>query len=188
MKRFIALSTAVVASVLFVMGTSIAQMGQVVVNQMGQVVVKLSVPGVVYTADEHGNSISAIDLASGKVKIVSVSLSPHNVQVTADGALLLAVGEPASGGHGHSTKEAKGRLLVFSANNLEAGPVASIQTGSHPAHVVVDRAARRAYITNAGEMRQWRSCQEDGRPNRPTALSPRPAAQPGWTRALCRQC
>lgn len=144
MNRFFTLSAAaaVGASVLFAMGMSIAQ--------TGQTVVKLKVPGVVYTAAEHGNSISAIDLASGNVKIVSVSISPHNVQVTADGALLLAVGEPASGGHGHSTKEAKGRLLVFSANNVEAGPVASIQTGSHPAHVIVDSTARRAYVTPDG--------------------------------------
>lgn len=143
MKRFLSLSTAVVSSVLFAIAASMAQ--------VEETVVKLKMTGVVYTADEHGNSISAIDLASGKVRIVSVPISPHNVQVTADGALLLAVGEPASDGHGHSKKEAKGRLLVFSANNLEGGPVASIQIGSHPAHVVVDGAARRAYITNAGD-------------------------------------
>ena len=113
--------------------------------------------GIVYTADEHGNSISAIDLASGKVQIVPIPISPHNVQSTADGARLLAVGEPAGDDHGHSAsaahgqKETKGRLLIFDAAKLSSGPVASIQVGTHPAHVVVDRAGQRAFVTNAGD-------------------------------------
>lgn len=124
----------------------------------GHPVVKLDFSGVVYTADEHGNSISLIDLASGKVTTVSVPISPHNVQITADGAQLLAVGEPAIEGHGHGqadvghhAKEAKGRLLVFDAGNVRNGPVASVRVGSHPAHVVADREGRRAFVTNAGD-------------------------------------
>jgi YVTN family beta-propeller protein len=113
--------------------------------------------GMVYTADEHGNSISAIDLGSGTVQIVPVTISPHNVQITADGARLLAVGEPAGAGHGHgpaaahAAKQASGRLLVFDAAKLTSGPTASIQVGVHPAHVVVDRAGQRAFVTNSGD-------------------------------------
>lgn len=62
--------------------------------------------GVVYTADEHGNSISALDLVSGKVTSAPVPISPHNVQITADGTRLLAVSEPAAEGHGHAQIEA----------------------------------------------------------------------------------
>jgi DNA-binding beta-propeller fold protein YncE len=111
----------------------------------------LSMTGVVYTADEHGNSVSAIDLASGRVNIVPVSISPHNVQITADGERLLATGTSAGKGHGHGaaasehgSREGKGRLLVFDAAEMRSGPLASIEVGSHPAHVVVDRAGRRA--------------------------------------------
>lgn len=113
--------------------------------------------GIVYTADEHGNSISAIDLASGKVQIVPVAISPHNAQITADGARLLAVGAPVGDGHGHGAgaahdqKETRGRLLIFDAAKLSSEPVASIQVGAHPAHVVVDRAGQRAFVTNAGD-------------------------------------
>lgn len=123
-----------------------------------QPVGRFNMAGVVYTADEHGNSISAIDLASGKVTTVPVPVSPHNVQITADGSRLLAVGEPAVEGHGHGTanaahaaKEAKGRLLVLDAGKLASGPVASVAVGGHPAHVVVDRAGRRAFVTNSGD-------------------------------------
>ena len=134
---------AIAASVIFCIRTTIAQ--------VEQTVIKLKMTSAVYTADERGYSISAIDLASGKVTIVPVPVSPHNVQITADGALLLAVGEPVKDDHGHGTKAVKGQLLVFASNNLEAGPVASIQVGSHPAHVVVDHAGRRAFVTNAGD-------------------------------------
>jgi YVTN family beta-propeller protein len=112
--------------------------------------------GFVYTADEHGNSVSVIDLAIGRVKTVPISISPHNVQVTADGARLLAVGDPATdtGAHGHGggdhASKAEGQLLVFDPENLASGPVASIAVGDHPAHVVVDKEGRRAFVTLAG--------------------------------------
>lgn len=114
--------------------------------------------GFVFTADEHGNSISAIDLASGQVRTIPVGISPHNVQITADGTRLLAVGDPASDGHGHSqasaahsASEAKGRLLVYDTARLEAGPMASIRVGSHPAHVIADGKGQRAFVTNSGD-------------------------------------
>ena len=153
MKAFltsIIAAVAAAASVLLAVETN--------VTQAGQAAIKLEMTGIVYTADEIGNSISAIDLASGKVQIVPVPISPHNVQITADGAWLLAVGAPATNGHGHDqpqamhgAKEVKGRLLVFDVGKLQSGPVASIPVGSHPAHVVVDGTGRRAYVTNAGD-------------------------------------
>lgn len=134
-----------------VMGTGIAWAQQ-------PVAVPRAMTGIVYTADERGNSISAIDLASGKVKIVPVSVSPHNVQATSDGRRLLIVGEPASDGHGHSeasathaAKEAQGRLLVFDAGKLASAPAISIEVGKHPAHVVVDSAGQLAFVTLAGD-------------------------------------
>ncbi|TDQ78446.1 YVTN family beta-propeller protein [Dongia mobilis] len=114
----------------------------------------------VYTADEHGNSISAIDLATGSVTTTPVPISPHNVQITADGSRILAVGEPAADGHGHGhggtdeghgATEAKGFLLVFDATALGLEPIAKIPVGTHPAHVVVEQSGARAFVTNAGD-------------------------------------
>ena len=121
-----------------------------------QTIGKRQLSGTVYTADERGNSISAIDLASGKVTIIPVSISPHNVQIAADGKRLFAVGDPASTAHwhdkgAHAAGEVTGRLLVLDSGKFSAGAIASIQVGRHPAHVVVDRSGRRAFVTNSGD-------------------------------------
>lgn len=52
--------------------------------------------GFVYTADERGNSITVIDLSTGRVKDIATPITPHNVQVSRDGACcsLLALSLP----------------------------------------------------------------------------------------------
>ena len=112
----------------------------------------------VYTADEHGNSVSAIDLAVGSVAAIPIPVSPHNVQITADGMRLLAVGERAAEGHGqghsgdaHGGEEAQGRLLIIDAASLASGVLDEIIVGAHPAHVVADQSGARAFVTNAGD-------------------------------------
>lgn len=112
----------------------------------------------VYTADEKGNSVSAIDLATGRVATFPISVTPHNLQITADGKRLLVVGEPVADGHGHtpagnahSANDAKGRLLVLDTARLDAKSSAVIAVGMHPAHVVADQSGRRAFVTNAGD-------------------------------------
>lgn len=116
--------------------------------------------GYVYTADEYGNSISRIDLATGRVETVPVSIAPHNVDLSADGATLLAVGEVAQieageANHGqgvmeHGAEAEGGLLLVFDSDELGSGPAASIGVGEHPAHVVVGTDGR-AFVTQSGE-------------------------------------
>lgn len=114
-------------------------------------------PGFVFTANEFGNSISRIDLASGNVETVPVAVAAHNVQVTADGRLLLAVGQP--GGDMEEMEQASssgemattnGQLLIFDTAALSAGPVRVIEVGAYPAHVVADAEGRRAFVTNGG--------------------------------------
>ncbi|MCO5081359.1 MAG: beta-propeller fold lactonase family protein [Rhizobiaceae bacterium] len=130
--------------------------------------------GVVYTADEYGNSVSRIDLAAGKVEIVPVAVTPHNVQFVPKADKLLAVGTPVGkeGGHGHAgTKEeaghapaedghggdghggseAGGALIVLDPESLASGPVPTIDVGSHPAHVIADPAGERAFVSNSGD-------------------------------------
>ena len=51
--------------------------------------------GFVYTANERGNSISAVDVGTGQVKTIVTRITPHNVQASRDGRLLLAVGPAA---------------------------------------------------------------------------------------------
>lgn len=139
---------ALAAAVFIILGAGLAR-GQLPAPLQGA-------SGVVYTADEHGNSISMIDLAAGQVRTVPISISPHNVQVTADGTRLLVVGDPATvaGAHGHGAAshsgKVEGRLVVFDPNRLASEPLASIAVGDHPAHVVVDREGRYALVTLAG--------------------------------------
>lgn len=111
--------------------------------------------GTVYSANEGGNSISAINLGTGAVTTVSLPVAPHNVDLTPDGALLLAVGEPAAaadhgaGGHGHSAEEATDGLLVILDPQEVSAAKGIVTVGSHPAHVVADRQGR-AFVSLAG--------------------------------------
>ena len=112
--------------------------------------------GHIFTADEHGSSISMIDISNGKVLTVPIPIAPHNVDLTPDRRLLLAVGEPSDGEHGHGDAhghgdEAEGRLLVFDPHRLEDGAMAEIAVGDHPAHVVASRDSRLAFVSNAGD-------------------------------------
>jgi YVTN family beta-propeller protein len=119
----------------------------------------------VYTANEYGNSVSAIDLTNGTVETVAVPISPHNIQISPDGTRLLAVGDPADAGHAHGNDEdgghgangghgaggAQGLLVVLDPDELGAEPLATVPVGDHPAHVVVDGEGQRAFVTNAGD-------------------------------------
>lgn len=110
--------------------------------------------GFVYTANERGNSVSAIDLSTGQVVTVETAFSLHNVQVTADGTRLLAVGAEATEampGMPGMAGMAEGQLLVFDTAALTLGPIAAVPVGDHPAHVVVDRAGRLAFVTLSEE-------------------------------------
>ena len=108
--------------------------------------------GTVYTANERDNSISQVDLASGEVNTVSVTIAPHNVQVSPDGHWLLTVGMPSHGEHAASAMNVMnmqtGQLQVFSTAALGA-PVFSLPAGEHPAHVVMDRGGQRAFVTDS---------------------------------------
>ena len=113
--------------------------------------------GFVYTADEHGGSVSRIALDGGKVDIVPVAIMAHNVQLVLGQDRLLAVGMPMSGmeeghggdGHGEGEAEPKGRLIALDTANLTSGPIASIEVGAHPAHVIADKEGKRAFVSNS---------------------------------------
>ena len=107
--------------------------------------------GTVYSADEGGSTISAIDLGSGAVTTIPVPVAPHNVDLTPDGRFLLAVGTPASGDHGaggHGHGNAAGLLVILDPQDLSK-PAVTVEVGAHPAHVVAD-AQGRAYASLAG--------------------------------------
>ncbi|MDI1226400.1 MAG: cytochrome D1 domain-containing protein [bacterium] len=112
--------------------------------------------GFVYTANERGNSISVIDLSTGLVKDIATRIAPHNVQVSRDGRLLLAVGPVAAmtGNQSqmkmdNSGKMERGRLLIFNAETIADGGAADIEIGRHPAHVIMDAQGKLAYATNS---------------------------------------
>nr|WP_103174622.1 DUF305 domain-containing protein [Paracoccus sp. SY] len=101
--------------------------------------------GTVWSADEGGSSISAIDLSSGTVTTTPIPVAPHNVDLTPDGRFLLAVGTPASGDHGdghdHAGGDTAGLLVMLHPRDLSK-PAATVEVGAHPAHVVADRQGR----------------------------------------------
>jgi YVTN family beta-propeller protein len=116
----------------------------------------LSETGFVYTANEHGNSISAIDLATGAVKTIVTPITPHNLQISHDGRLLLVVGAVAGMTANQSPmkmpdsgKMARGRLLIIDAETFAVANAADIEIGRHPAHVIIDAQGKLAYVTNS---------------------------------------
>jgi YVTN family beta-propeller protein len=118
--------------------------------------------GFVYTADEHGGSISRIDLGSGTVEFFPLPVMPHNVQFVPGTGRLLAVGVPPSaddhGRHGssgqgaaHDDQEVGGKLVVFDTGSAASAPTASITVGGHPAHVVADGEGKLAFVSNSDD-------------------------------------
>ena len=113
--------------------------------------------GFVYTADERGNSVSVIDLSTGQVKTIPVRITPHNVQVSRDGHLLLVVGmlagakmsegESSMDKRGHAAMQ-RGRLLIFDAVTMSADSLIDIEVGREPAHVIIDAQGKLAYVSN----------------------------------------
>ncbi len=116
--------------------------------------------GTVFTADEAGGTISMIDLASGRVDQRAIAVLPHNVQVSSDGRLVLAVGMRLGAGaagpgqqrqKGHQAHRGNGVLVVLEASAGALQTVAEIPLGRHPAHVVADRAGALAFVTDSQE-------------------------------------
>ncbi|WP_442762726.1 YncE family protein [Malikia spinosa] len=102
--------------------------------------------GWVYTANERDNSISEVQLDNGQVRTIKLDIAPHNVQIAADGASLLAVGMSAHAAH-HGPGS-QGQLLILRPAALGAG-ASSIAAGEHPAHVVTDANAERAFVSDS---------------------------------------
>ena len=82
--------------------------------------------GFVYSANEGEDSISRIDLATGRVTTLPLPVTPHNVQISRDGRRLFAVGSmagqmkmgaPAAApvDHAHAASKEPGGLLILSA-------------------------------------------------------------------------
>ncbi|WP_199231407.1 YncE family protein [Falsiroseomonas bella] len=105
--------------------------------------------GTVFTADEGAPGITAIDLATGRTSTTRLSVAPHNVEAAGGGRWLLAVGNaPTAHGAGHGPSAA---LLVVLEPVPGAAPrlVAEVPVGRHPAHVVADSTATRAFVTDS---------------------------------------
>ena len=129
----------------------------------GTVAVPLGV-GDVYTANERGGSISRIDLATGRVTTFAIGFLPHNVQVSADGRRILAVGSPPGamsgmGGanapptmkravQGKQPEAPQGQFLSLGAAAIDTVGAVRIAIGREPAHVISDASGSRAYTTN----------------------------------------
>lgn len=128
---------------------------------MAQTGTTLPAGGMVFTADEDSGTLSRIDLVSGDVTAVPATIVPHNVQISPDGSLLLAVGMAGNSDDDHGDEQAHGamagmagmesggELVLFDPQDLAAGPMARILVGTHPAHVITDIDGQRAFVSNA---------------------------------------
>ena len=59
--------------------------------------------GYLFTTDEHGSSLSRIELGTGETMTTGIAIAPRNVQATPDHQRIPAVGEPrGNNGHGPS--------------------------------------------------------------------------------------
>ena len=115
-----------------------------------------SAAGFVYTADEHGNSISSVEVGTGDVRTIVTRIAPHNVQISRDGRLLFAVGpgagmttNPSEMKMPNAGEMSRGRLLIIDAATLAVESAADVEVGRHPAHVIVDAKGKLAYVTNS---------------------------------------
>ncbi len=129
----------------------------------GTVAVPLGV-GDVFTANEGGGSISRIDLTTGRVTTFAIGFLPHNVQVSADGRRILAVGSlpgamSGMGGatapptiegsvQGRQTEAPQGQVLSLTAAASDTVGALRIAIGREPAHVISDAVGSRAYTTS----------------------------------------
>lgn len=107
--------------------------------------------GTVFTANEREGSISQFNLKNNTNKVTAVSVMPHNVQISADGKYLFAVGMTmaAMDAHAqHSDESPQGKLLVFSLP-MSNEPSAVLDVHGHAAHVVSSLDGKIAYVTNS---------------------------------------
>ena len=116
--------------------------------------------GFVYSANEGEDSISRIDMATGRVVTLPLPVTPHNVQISRDGLQLFAVGSMAGqmkmaaspaapGGHAHAEAKKPGGLLIFDATADNVASATLVAVGRAPAHVIVDARGERAYVSNS---------------------------------------
>jgi len=116
------------------------------------------------TADEAGHTLTRIH-ADGSRQTLTVPVAPHNVQVSADGKLVLATG--MAGGHEHAGHAMSGTLLVIPTDSFNEESMRSISLGEHLAHVVTEASGKTAYVTDSasdrvavvdvasGDVKQW---------------------------------
>ncbi|MER1969171.1 cytochrome D1 domain-containing protein [Castellaniella sp. GW247-6E4] len=118
--------------------------------------------GVIYSANEGDGSISEITLSTGVVRTVNVSVVPHNIQISPDNKVLLAVGMAATSTNTHdahggaeqndakagSHADSPASLLLLNASQ-PGQAMGVLPSGNHPAHVVTSQNGDRAYITNS---------------------------------------
>ncbi|NBJ13063.1 YVTN family beta-propeller repeat protein [Microvirga arsenatis] len=105
----------------------------------------------IFVANENGQSVSIIDTETSKTTTVAIPISPHNVDLTRDGRLLLATGMAAGGSGGHAAHGAAGggQLVLMDVSDGAPASPTVVTVGGHPAHVVPDAQGRFAYLSDA---------------------------------------
>ena len=105
----------------------------------------------IFVANENGQSVSIIDTETSKTTTVAIPISPHNVDITQDGRLLLATGMAVGGSGSHAAHGAPagGQLVLMDVSDSTPATPFVVTVGGHPSHVVPDAQGRFAYLTDA---------------------------------------
>ena len=105
----------------------------------------------IFVANENGQRVSIIDTETSKTITVAIPISPHNVDITQDGRLLLATGMAVGGSAGHAAHGAPagGQLVLMDVSDSTPAAPIVVTVAGHPSHVVPDAQGRFAYLTDA---------------------------------------
>src|SRR3990172_1917893 len=94
--------------------------------------------GTVWVANEYGNNITVIDVATNQVLTTLTGVEgPHNLQVAPDGKTVWAVS-------GHESL-----ALMIDAETYQLH--GTVPTGREPAHVILAPDGKTVYVTNGDE-------------------------------------
>ena len=111
---------------------------------------EVAMSATVFTANENENSVSIIDSETGSSSKLSLSFSPHNVDLTADRRILLVTGMTAMKmGDTKASAHPMGQLLVADVSGANPVILGEYSVGVHPAHVVAAQDGKTLYISDA---------------------------------------
>jgi hypothetical protein len=90
----------------------------------------VAIAGQILVADEGGGTLSRLDPDTNGKTQIEIGIAPHNVDLSKDGSIALAVGMPLSS---HANHSLDGQLVTVPiSKNGTIGPPNRFHIGGHP--------------------------------------------------------